>query len=207
MEQCEILINRCYGGFTIPNEVRDEIFALHPPHTELGSQFFSEQNTYRLCREESDVLPYILVENYEPYIGEYKLIKGYLVSEHGKRTIDEHYATREDDKVWYIYPSDSPIWRTHPDVIRLCKEMGFLEKKVGYTELAVASYPRGYSYRIREYDGMESLEYKPPIYNVLEDMIRTINSGEQKELNPFTKSLLDGSLSLSDFLNGRYKNR
>lgn len=198
-ESQEILLNTCYGGFAIPDDVRDAIFAMHPPDTELGSKFFY-LSEYSLSEDlHSTKAGCILVEGYEDYCANYKIIKG----SHGKYTC-RNIVTKGDGLVWSIdccsnYMCEN-LWRTHPDVIRLCKERGWIEKKFGYSKLSIATIPNGYDYRVTDYDGMEGLDIKPPVAKVLQDLLEKLKDYNYTPSSPFTEKLLKSELSIMQFL-------
>lgn len=202
----EVLINACYGGFAIPEEVTKAIFELHPPHTEEGTKFFerSEYSNKLSEVEDPERKDYIFVERYEVYYGDYKLIQGYIYHPNGKFAC-RNSVTRGDGIVWNINSPNyrfQDIWRTHPDVIRLCREGGWIGEKFGYTKLRVAHYPKGYGFDIDDYDGMESIIIEPPIEKVLQDLLDMIKgpSQDKKAPNPFTEKLLKGEITVSQFL-------
>lgn len=200
----EILINRCYGGFSIPDDVRDAIFDLHPPHTELGAQFFAKQDYVVYTQEQDDIdKDYILAsDGYTDYRGGYRYVKGWIVNKrHGRvgQTMNS-FVVDSNNTVWYIEPDDSNLWRTHIDVIRLCKEMRYIGKKIGYTKLGIAECPKGYKYSITDYDGREGLDIIPPMEAVLQDMLRIIKGETDFEKNPLTEKLVSGELSIGDFM-------
>ena len=201
----EILLNSCYGGFAIPDEVCDAIFALHPPESELGPKFFHLSEYSHTLREEVDPTKseYILVEGYEDYCAGYRLIKGWKINLHDKYPCND-LVTKGDGLVWFInscilYEYEG-LWRTHPDVIRLCKEKGWIDKKFGYSKLKIDTIPKGYRYRITEYDGMESLDITPPTAEVLQDLLEKVKDSAAAAKSPFTEKLLSGELSVSEFL-------
>jgi hypothetical protein len=202
MDRDEILLNDCYGGFDIPKEVIDKIFELYPPHKESG---FYDQVDYPIIQNEEDShfmdKTCLLVEEYDKYKLDYKYIQGKIMYNFAEQySTSDKYITRGDNKVWFINTYNK-LWRTHKDVIRLCKELGYIGKKWEYTKLYIGSIPYGYNYKIREYDGLEGLELLPPTASVLTDMIRIINTSNRDNLNPFTEKLIKGEISVKSFLN------
>ena len=216
----EVLVNGWYGGFHIPDELRDAIFKLHPPHTEEGHQLF-QKNSIDVYTSE-DQIPtdvsdntYILVTHYEDFKDDYKIIKGYFVSKYYSLSqkspaINYTYITRGDGKFYDYTPyigygceKHNRVWREHKDVIRLFKELGYNERESKST-IRISHVPVGRSYYIDEYDGMESIKLKPFAKKVMKDLIRIIQTGDKEKLHPETKKLLKGETTIDKVLSSYY---
>jgi hypothetical protein len=178
---------------------------MHPPESELGPKFFHLSEYSHTLREEFDPIKaeYILVEGYEDYCADYKRIRGWSIRP-TTRYPCRGLVTKGDGLVWHIDSCNlceyEDVWRTHPDVIRLCKERGWINKKFGGSKMRIATIPKGYNYSITEYDGMESLDIKPPTAEVLQDLLEKVKDTGAAAKSPFTEKLLSGELSVSKFL-------
>jgi hypothetical protein len=178
---------------------------MHPPESELGPKFFHLSEYSNTLKEEFDPIKaeYILVEGYEDYCADYKFIKGSII--HLRCTSNcRNLVTKGDGLVWSIDSFNNykyeDLWRTHPDVVRLCKEHGWINKKFGGSRLRIATIPKGYRYSVTECDGMESLDINPPTAEVLQDLLERVKRSDYTPSNPFTEKLLKGELSVSQFL-------
>ena len=222
----EVLINNTYGGFHIPTQVRDEIFKLHPPHTEEGQKLFNKADTPVYISEDNipeDVKYYIIALEYEDFIGEYKKVIGEYVNKlsepESRRKNDLYnYVTRGDGLYYssepyigYGYDTNGRIWREHKDVIRLCKELDYIDKEFDFEYYSrpgrplkckntIVKIPVERKYNITDYDGLESIELKPIAKKVIKDLLRIIQTGDRTNLNEATEQLLNGEISIGKIL-------
>ncbi len=81
----------------------------------------------------------------------------------------------------------------------MAREFNLLHTKHRHTEMRIAKVPNGYDFRIREYDGMETVSITCPTEAIIADLLRQIRVGSEGEVHPLTKRLLDG-VPLRDIL-------
>jgi hypothetical protein len=220
----EVLLSSTYGGFCIPDEIFHAIFALHPPHTEEGKKLFISDTDIPIYLNEQDIpadaTRYILQTHLEDYNGEYKYVRGYYVSLpytklEEKKTQEYYYyniITRGDG---LYYPIDSfhyshyDIWREHKDVIRLHREMGFLDKmciikgkhnREFRRQTRAKKVPLDRQYYIDDYDGLESIVLNRLAPTVLEDLLRIVKTGDRENINKITQKFIDGKVTVNDIM-------
>ncbi len=162
-EYYEVVYNTCYGGFSYPKKLIDKIFEMYPPESDIGRTLWKEDIITFINSEESDNL-----EKLEQSTNQYHKILSYKEFVHGYRfityksvnkkyniehTYESRYVTKDNKKYYYLdatYRND--IWRTSPEVISVLRSDKWLNKKIGFSKLAIAKIPIGYSYDINEYE-------------------------------------------------------
>lgn len=215
----EVIYNTCYGGYGFSDEFAEELFRRYPPHTETGSKLFEKvNNAYtKFCMPGATPDPewqgsyYLIDEKREPipgledyyYLYTTNFFKGTTYSEKPRKS---GYITR-DYKTYYFLTTREHDWRVSPEVIALAKERDLFSKvsKTGkkdrrVTELDLAKVPHGYEYRIREYDGMESVSIVPPTSDILTNLLAYIDNRDDSALHPMAKRLINKEITVREFL-------
>lgn len=226
----EVLINKSYDRFQIPDEARNEIFKMHPPHTEEGSKLFSKASipVYKSLEEVSSDKDMYIIEDEsarEEFIGEYKKINGYFVSPHylpsQKSTMrNYHFITRGDGIYYdtyihidYVAGDGTDIWREHKDLIKIMKDLKLVNTEIKrkalfnieyLCEIGIVHVPVGRKYMIDEYDGMESIKLKPLGSHVLKDLLHIIKTGNRDNLHEATQKLLDEKITVRQVMSNSY---
>jgi hypothetical protein len=226
----EVLVNKSYGLFKIPDEARDEIFKMYPPHTEEGMKLFRKASipVYKSLEEvPSDKNTYIIEDESarEEFIGEYKKINGYFVSPHYLPSLkiparNYHFITCGDGIYYDIYihvdyvgGDGTCIWREHKDLIKIMKDLKLIDTEIKrkglfnieyLCEIGIVHVPVGRKYIITEYDGMESIKLKPLGGRILKDLLRIIQTGNRNDLHQITQDLIDGKVTTAQVLSNYY---
>jgi hypothetical protein len=227
----EVLIHKSYGLFHIPDEARDEILKMYPPHTEEGMKLFRKASipVYKSLEEvPSDKDTYIIEDESarKEFIGEYKKINGYFVSPHYLPSLkiparNYKFITRGDGIYYDTYINvetnkGTCIWREHKDLIKIMKKLRLIDteikrKNIFNTEyistIGIGYVPVGRKYIIDEYDdGLESIKLKPFGGQVIKDLLRIVQTGNRNDLHKITQDLLDGKVTVSQVLSNYYVN-
>lgn len=182
----KVLYNNDYGGFSIPTNVVKEVFIRYPPHNSLGNILFpaidmkSNLNNIKIC-------------NYEQFIGDYY----FVITKKTVRSVPEksnYIFNKSNNKFYYLtdYPSK---WRDIPEVISICEEMGVIGKD---SDLAIKEVPKGYTYRIREYDGLESVELIFPTKLVISELLSYAEDKDKSKLSEMTLRLVNKELNVNE---------
>lgn len=133
MKNKEIVINKCFGGFSLS----DEAFELYLSkkgikYYKYKSKYSGGSDYYKVPKEKYDRL----CEKWRKEDGDYKRI---------------------NDKNWFL--SDRDIPRDDPDLIAVVKELK--EKANGRcAELKIVKIPANIEWEIDEYDGLEIIDEK-----------------------------------------------
>ena len=198
----QVMYNTCYGGFDIPSEVVYRVFKEHPPHTEIGSTLF-EAEKYSLFLEKDDPPPsedrhFYRIMSREPFEGDYdKLITS-------EKTHDSHrfyVQHRTNKKIYFICGNTSGTdyeWRKHPFVIQCMKDMGYIGKKFGFSEIEIADVPDCCTFSIRDYDGMEGVHIVFPYRRTVAELLQYIEDRDETNLSEVTRKLISKEMKLSD---------
>jgi len=226
----EVLINKSYGLFKIPDEARDEIFKMHPPHTEEGSKLFRKASipVYKSLEEVPSHKDTYIIEDEsarEEFIGEYKKINGYFVSPYYLPSLkiparNYHFITCGDGLYYDIYicvatDDGTCIWREHKDLIKIMKDLKLINTEIKrkglfnieyLSEIGIVHVPVERKYIIDEYDGMESIKLKPLGGQVIKDLLRIVQTGNRNDLHQITQDLIDGKVTVREVLSNYYVN-
>lgn len=135
----KVVINECYGGFGLSNFAHKELLR------RKGKECYFYENKYGVGHYRIDG-----IEDADKY-----LFVTISTKDYGKFTekIDaEHIVRFRDEDI-----------RTDSDLIAMIEEFGSEKCSGRYAELVVEDIPTGTYYRIDEYDGLESIEYRDEI--------------------------------------------
>ena len=202
----EVLYNSCYGGFSFPEEFIKEAFRRFPPESEEGKQLWKPTGDYFI--QADDPVPVgkwiHRIVNTEDFCHGYKWIYYERINDKGKPeeyqshiSKPSNYCTKDFKTYYFVHRSYSHAWRTLPVIIAMAREFNLLHTKHRHTEMRIAKVPADYDFRIREYDGMETVCITCPTEAILADLVRMVrvgNSGDAPaEPHPLTKRLLDGA--------------
>ena len=105
------------------------------------------------------------------------------------------YVQDATGNTWYLSPyasSTDPI-RSDPRSIAL-----FEEHRDKEDSISIWNVPDHCTWKIREYDGLESVEWELPVARMLEDL-RALRTDSQRELHPLTEKWLESSVSFKEF--------
>jgi hypothetical protein len=213
-EYYEVVYNTCYGGFSYPKNLIDKIFEMYPPESDVGRTLWKEDSikfinsegsgeSHNLEELEQNTIQYNKILSYKEFVHGYRFIT--YNSVHKKYNIDynsdSRYVTKDNKKYYYLDATRrNHIWRTSPEVIQVLRSDKWLNKKFGFSKLAIAKIPIGYSYDINEYDGKESVECECPTSNIITDLLKIIETGERTNINPLTEQLLSKNKTLQEVL-------
>jgi hypothetical protein len=202
----EVLYNRCYGGFSFPDDFVEKVFEKYPPETEVGSKLFEKAHC-NIFRHDDEIDPslvtHYIIEGKEPFKNGYSfmilktIFKDHKFEPEAGKT---KYITK-DDKTYYYLDNNEHTWREVPEVIAMAKECDILKKKIGYSKLHVAKVPIGYKYHIREYDGMESVDIIIPYKNTIQELLDYIKNQDKTKLSSLTQKLLSEELTIHTLYN------
>lgn len=135
----KIVINRCYGGFSLSLQAILELIKMGSPTIKrnLLSKYYGSW-------EKAEIKPEFDSDKKVPFTD------GFLTTKFAGRTL---YDTRH---AYYIENDDAVSFRTHPDVIRVVEMLG---KEAGgdCAELGIIEIPDDVVVEIDEYDGIESV--------------------------------------------------
>jgi len=198
----EVLYNTCYGGFDIPSEVVHRIFRDYPPHTEVGSTLF-EAEQYSLFLEKDDPPPsedrhFYRIMNREPFEGEYDTLITSKQTHTSHSSYVQHQANKKIYFVGGVLSAREYEWRSHPHVIKCMREMGYIGKKFGFSDIDIADVPDCCTFSIREYDGMESVSIRFPFRKTVEELLQFIDDRDETKLSEVTRKLVSKEMKLSD---------
>ena len=197
----EVLYNDCYGGFGFPDRFVEEVFRQFPPESEEGMKLW-EPTIDRFILE-NDILPkdkwVHRILKTEDFCHGYKWIyyeciddKGQCESYQPHMTKVSKYCTKDFKTYYYVTENGYKyIWRSLPAIVAMAKEYNLIHSKQRHTDLRIAKVPNGYTFRISECDGMETVNVICPTEVIIEDLLRIIHTGNRESLNPLTQSLLD----------------
>ena len=135
----KIVINTCYGGFSLSEKAMKEYFRLK------GWPFY--------------------VEDEKLYNTYWKVPLSERVQEidWNKATMEEKIAYNEKYSEQTCYERD--IERNDPDLIRAIETVGTEEASGGYASLKIVEIPDDVEWQIEEYDGSEWVAEKHRIWN------------------------------------------
>jgi hypothetical protein len=86
--------------------------------------------------------------------------------------------------------------RTDPDVIALFEEKGSAWSSGAYSNLDIEEIPDDVEFRIREYDGMESVSWTIPKDEIIQDLMDIIKGRKKEtEVSKFTQMMLQKDLT------------
>ena len=199
----QVLYNTCYGGFNIPTDVVRRVFKEHPPHTEIGSELF-EVEKYSCFIEKDDPPPtdrphFYRIINREPFEGDYDK----LITDQKTYTKDNWYVQHRTNKKIYfvggVLSGREYIWRKHPFVIQCMKEMDYIDKKFGFSNIEIAEVPDHCTFSIRDYDGMESVTMMFPYKKTITELLQYIHDHDETKLSEVSRKLVSKEMKLSDF--------
>ena len=204
-EYYEVLYNTCYGGFSFPDDFTEKVFEKYPPETEVGSKLFKEDPHVKIIRPDQELddpswMSYYIIEGKEPFKHGYSFMILKQVFKDSKYKFEAkktHYITK-DDKTYYFLSSNEYNWRDSPEVIALARESNILKTKIGYSKLAVAKVPIGFTYHIREYDGMESVNIVIPYKQTIQELLNYIKNQDKSKLSALTQKLLSEELTIQN---------
>ena len=198
----QVLYNTCYGGFTIPYDVIHRVFEEYPPHTERGQKLF-ETAKYTRFIEKDDEAPtdkrhfYTIIRR-EPFKGDYdKLILDEKMYSGDRSFYVQHRTT----KTIYFFGTSSTIeyeWRSDSYVIQCMKEMDYIGKKFGFSNIDIADVPDCCTFSIRDYDGMESVHIVFPYRRTVAELLQYIEDRDETKLSEVTRKLISKEMKLSD---------
>ena len=135
----KIVINSCYGGFGLSEKAK-ELYLIK----------YKEKNKLDNFR---------IVKSIDKFFGSpmVALVKNDL----NPTTRTEIYELSEEDCIVCEY---SNLDRTDPILIETIEELGLKESSGDCSSLNIEEISSGTQYRIKEYDGYESIEYRDSIY-------------------------------------------
>lgn len=206
LETYKVLYNNHYGGFSLPNDVYEEMFKRFPPGTTIGDQLFYESKNTRFVKEGDTPNPewtvYYLITRYEDFCDGLKRVyyKSYNKSTGNYTHEIESDIVTDGTKYYSLYPYPSDEWRTCPEVIQYVEDKGYIGKRFGQTTLQIATLPVGYSVGINEYDGKETIYPVCPTIEIIADLLHIIKFGSKNSLNCLTQKLLNGT-NVRDIMN------
>jgi hypothetical protein len=86
--------------------------------------------------------------------------------------------------------------RTDPDVIALFEEKGSVWSSGAYSNLDIEEIPDDVEFRIREYDGMESVSWTIPKDEIIQDLMDIIKGRKKEdETSKFTQMMIQKDLT------------
>ena len=135
----KVVINECYGGFGLSN------FACKELLRRKGKECYFYENKYGVG--------YFRIDRLED--ADKHLFVTVSTKDYGK-------FTEKIDNEHIVYYRDNHII-TDSDLISIIEEFGSEKCSGRYAELAIEDIPSGSYYRIDEYDGFESVEYRDKI--------------------------------------------
>lgn len=186
--------------FEFPEEFVEQVFKLYPPESEVGMKLWKTETHKRpfIWSKEESIDPslkqYYKVEDEEPFAHGYNRLIGLdiFIGTYTSRIPCNEYLTK-DRKAYYYLSCHESHWRDVPEIIALAKSADIINKENG---LKIATVPAGYSYRIEEYDGMESVIVQFPYRQVIRELIQALKENSQDGFGPITKKLVDGSMKI-----------
>jgi hypothetical protein len=203
MATYEVMYNRCYGGFTIPEEVQHRVFSEFPPHTEIGSKLF-ETNKYTIFIEKDEEPPadkktFYRINSRIPFQDEYDRLE--IDNRNYNFQSEYFYVQHQPTKNIYYhgmcsYTEDN--WRKSPQVISIMKEMGYIGKDFGYSNIKIAEVPNCCSFSISDYDGMESVHIVFPYRRTVTELLQYIDDHDETKLSEVSRKLVSKEMKLSD---------
>lgn len=150
----ELLINRCFGGYTLSNEVLIEL--TKRKHKDFKKLYF-------YCKDYSNQR-YVKIKDFKYKNG--KLVNsGYFLdslylSYHDQGDIVKYNDFKYDKLIW------SDDWsRDDEDLIKLFKEWGSERCSGDCSKLKLVEIPNDIEYYIDDYDGLESIHEKHRSWN------------------------------------------
>ena len=103
----------------------------------------------------------------------------------------KEFEKRHPDKKLRNKNHDDIRVRTDPDIIALVEELGPEECSGIHADICVCEFPDGMEFEIREYDGIESLQWEMPKDKIIQDLIDLIKGRKKEdETCKFTQELL-----------------
>lgn len=110
-----------------------------------------------------------------------------------ERFVDE-FNKRHPDR-----PKKLESWhdeRTDPDVIALFEEKGSVWSSGAYSNLDMEEIPDDVEFRVREYDGMESVSWTIPKDQIIQDLLDILKGRKKEtEVSKFTQMMLQKDLT------------
>lgn len=135
----KLVINNCYGGFSISNFAHKEFLRRKGKDCYFYEWEFG--NGYHRIDDDPD-----------KHFGVMVSTKDY--GKHTNKIGSDHLIP---------YYRDNTSFRTDPDFISMIEEFGSEKCSGRYAELEIVDIPSGSYYRIEEYDGLEYVEYRDEI--------------------------------------------
>ncbi len=210
----EVLYNSCYGGFSFPRTFVEKVFALYPPHTDLGKLLWENDTIAKFILPDEEpnenAKRHYKIKEYQPFCEGYWIAVCESITDGEYRYTCNSYITDKEGNYYFLsYRPHRRVWRAAPEIIALAKE----ENLVNVTEedennethdLSIAKIPDHYDYHIKEYDGMESVSSSCPVEKILTDMVRIITTGDRDSLHPLTKKLIEDGETVRNVLYPNY---
>jgi hypothetical protein len=144
----KVVINDCFGGFSISHAALMRLRTLGCPHAlaeiAYGERFCRDQPPHIPEREEETRKNSAFSEKYELFDAEGHLLCG---RKDGAATDEEYYCHGDEE-------------RDCPFLVRVVEQMGKKAGGSGGTKLKVVEIPDDIEWEISEYDGSETVEEK-----------------------------------------------
>ncbi len=161
-----VVYNACFGGFSLPLSILQEVFRRCPPNTEEGRKIFWARKTIELD------------ESTHTFFGPYVLYSS------GAYVLDLNTL-----EVFSLRSFNREALRTNPSFHEIVEE--YIGKPLNdQCLLQIAEVPFGCSYKIVEEDGKEQVVVEVPWKKVIADLIMIVKGVERLSLNPLTQALL-----------------
>lgn len=158
----KIVINSCYGGFGLSEKAKELYLTKYKEKNKLDN--------FRIVKPIDKFLGskmVTLVENDFNFTTQTELYEflgfstvALVKNDLNFTTQSELYKLSEED---CIICEDSNLDRTDPILIETIEELGLKESSGDCSELNIEEISSGTQYRIKEYDGYESIEYRDSI--------------------------------------------
>jgi hypothetical protein len=168
-----VLLNSCYGSFGFPHEFVVKVFALFPPHTEIGARLFPQINSQRHIIGPS-VQPaqswtnYHVIQAVEPLTGSYQLVSADMFVRFGSGyhkfvEAEPFFATADMTTYYSLRDFNAYDWRTNAEILRLACTEGIIGKEHGSALLRVERVPIHCGFHIINDSGKEELVIDFPV--------------------------------------------
>ncbi len=165
----KVVYNACFGGFSVPLEVLQEVFRRCPPNTEEGKAIFWARRTLPLPESTYTFFgPYVLFSSGE-YVGDLN-------------TFD----------IYTLRSCNINRLRTNSHFQQILSEKRLVGKPVDdKTLFEIAEVPFGCTYTIHEEDGKERVVVEVPWKAVITDLLLIARGGGKTNNHPLTLALLE----------------
>lgn len=106
----------------------------------------------------------------------------------------DSYVRDEQGIIRGVYGCAIDYNRTDKNIINIVKSCGIIESSGKFCKLKIKQIPDGYTFKINEYDGKETVAISPDYKSIIRDLVEFYKTGSKDFKSSATEKVINGEI-------------